>query len=369
MKTMKRLLVGQEGSVFLIAMLALVVMLILGVAFTSRAINAVYQANRDRQDTVALSLAECGVDKALAEIYENRVGVPCSGSFTTSTGQCEYTVATPYQGIANTVEILSTGTTTHHVSAQVRVVANRMLEADVNRVFRGAIFSDNPLTLGGSGSVLPDETGLGGDMYSGGNITFKGTSYTMASTGHIYTTGVANWHPANVPDANVFEHVSPIPMPVIDLNWYQQHATTVLTGKQTIKDDFTLDGITFVDGDVSIAGQYTGQGIIVATGTIKITGNVTAVSPTHDALVLMSPTAVRLAGTCNVEGLIYAHSVTDASIDIAGDAQVRGALIADVVTTRGGITVTYSDVWSGMPLPGKNAGFTQLQQLSWQRIR
>lgn len=370
----------QRGTIFVTAMLALVVMLILGVTFTSRAINAVYQANRSRQDTVALSLAESGVELAMAEIYENRRTVPFSSDVHLASGDCHYAVVAPYHGIPDTIEIVATATTRYHATARVRVVGTRMEEDDVNRVFRGAIFSDNPLTLNGGGTVNPDADGEGGDIYSGGNITFNGTSFTMADTGHIYTTGAANWYPANVPPANVYEHVSPIPMPVIDMEWYRTNATRILNGRQRINGNFDIGEwgdpvnpdrpvIAYVIGDVSITGTYTGKGMIVATGTISVTGDVIAANPAADTIVLMSPTAVRMAGNCRVDGLVYAHNVTDATIDIAGDATVNGALIADLVTTRGGISVNYRDVWKELPLPGHNAGYTQLQQLAWQRLK
>ena len=369
MKKIRRKLGEESGSIFLLAMLALVVLMILGVAFTSRSINALYLANKDRQDKIALSLAECGVDLALAELYESRRTVPFEVSVELASGNLQYSVQPEYNGIADTVVVLSTGITRRHVRATVRVVARGLNDVDINRVFRGAIFSDNPLTLNGSGTVNPDANGEGGDIYAGGNIRFNGTSFTMPSTGHIYTTGTTNWYPTNIPSSNVYEHISPIPMPIIDLNWYRTHATQVINGNYTVKDNFNLDGITYVTGDVKLSGNYTGRGLIVAAGSISVTGNVLASNSAGDTLVLMSPTSVKLAGNPRVDGLIYAHNVTDAGVTISGNADIRGAIIADVVTTNGSITVTYSDVWKDLPLPGDNEGFVQLQQLSWQRLQ
>lgn len=375
----RRMLKNESGSVFVTAMLALVVLLILGVAFTSRSVNALYRADRDRQDTVALSLAECGIERATAELYEERIDAPYTNTFSVDSGSVTYTVTAPYQGLANTLEIVATGTTTRNVQARVRLVATRMDDEEVSMVFRGAIFSDNPLTLNGAGTVNPDENGEGGDIYSGGNITFHGTSFTMADTGHIYTAGETNWYPTNVPSSNVFEGIAPVPMPVIDMNWYRQHATRVINGNLNLTTGSislsALSGgnpyaIVYVTGDVKIAGSYTGQGMIVAGGRISVTGNVTATNSEADALVLMSPSSVKLNGGPRVDGLIYAHNVTDdGSVTIGGNANIHGAVIADVVTTNGGITVTYDDVWEGLPLPGRNGTYQQLRQISWQRLK
>ena len=369
MKKIRRKLGEESGSIFLLAMLALVVLMILGVAFTSRSINALYLANKDRQDKIALSLAECGVDLALAELYESRRTVPFEVSVELASGNLQYSVQPEYNGIADTVVVLSTGITRRQVRATVRVVARGLNDVDINRVFRGAIFSDNPLTLNGSGTVNPDANGEGGDIYAGGNIRFNGTSFTMPSTGHIYTTGTTNWYPTNIPSSNVYEHISPIPMPIIDLNWYRTHATQVINGNYTVKDNFNLDGITYVTGDVKLAGNYRGRGIIVAAGKIRITGNVTAITGESGsdgyALVVMSPRAVSISGNSTVEGLVYAHNV-DAEVTLSGNPYIKGAVCADVVTTNGSITVEYSDVWSGLGLPGQDK--TQYQQVSWQRV-
>jgi hypothetical protein len=103
----------------------------------------------------------------------------------------------------------------------------------------------------------------------------------------------------------------------------------------------------------------------VATGRIRVTGNTLASDPEADALVLMSPRSIHIAGNSKVEGLVYSHNV-DAEVTVSGNPTVVGALVADVVTTNGSITVEYSDVWSGLPLPG--SGKTQWSQISWQRI-
>jgi hypothetical protein len=81
----------------------------------------------------------------------------------------------------------------------------------------------------------------------------------------------------------------------------------------------------------------------------------------------MSPKSVMIAGTCQIDGLVYAHSVIeDSEMAIAGDVVINGAIIADVVTTNGGITVNYRDVWKDLDLPG--TGKTQWAPVSWQHL-
>jgi cytoskeletal protein CcmA (bactofilin family) len=365
----------ERGATFIMAIIGLVVMLILGTSFIGRTINALYQAKNARDDPAALNLADAGVDKIVCMLYEGYGGIGAqlesSGyyehSFDLPRGTCAVTVTTGYGGVSDALLIRSVGTTSTNVDAEVRVVAKAI--TDVSRVFRGAIFSDSPMTLNGAGSVLPDEDGQGGDIYANGDITFKGTTFTMAETGRIYTTGTTNWVPPQVPGTNVFQNIAPIPMPQIDLAWYQDHATRVINGNLTITGgDFDLDGITYVTGNVKLSGNYRGRGVIVAAGKIQVTGNVTAITgeagSENYALVLMSPRSVSISGNSTVEGLIYSHNV-DASVTISGSPFIKGAICADVVTTNGAITVQYHDVWDGLPLPGKDK--PQYQQISWQR--
>jgi cytoskeletal protein CcmA (bactofilin family) len=367
---------GERGATFVMAIVGLVVMLILGTSFVGRTINALYHAKQARDDLTALQLAESGVDMVICMLYEDYGNIATQlqgsgqydGTFSLPRGTCDVRVWSPYDGVADTLLIRSTGVTDTNAAAQVRVIAQSM--TDVTRVFRGAIFSDSPLTLNGAGSVLPDADGNGGDIYANGDITFNGTSFTMSNSGHLYTTGATNWVPPQVPGTNVYRGIAPIPMPVIDLEWYRAHATTIVNGNLNLNGgDFNLDGITYVTGDVKLAGSYRGRGIIVAAGKIRITGNVSAVTGeagSQDyALVLMSPRAVTISGNTTVEGLIYAHNV-DAEITLSGNPCIKGAICADVVTTNGSITVEYDDVWSGLPLPGRDK--TQYQQVSWQRV-
>ena len=362
----------EKGSVLILATVALVVLLILGVSIMGRAINALSTSNRARHQAVALNLAECGVDMAVVKLYEDYDSVNSilasagyySSSISTTTGQCNYVVTMPYEGIAQTVLIESTGTTNTGRTAQVRVVAKYM--GDVSRVFQGAIFSNNPLTLNGAGSVLPDDSGEGGHIYANGDINFNGTSFTMDPAGYLYTTGETSWVPDGVPSTHVFEGVAPIPMPVIDLNWYRNNATTYYSGDTTFTGDYSVSGIIYVDGDVRISGNYTGQAILVASGKITVTGNLTASDLAVDTMALLSPRSIKINGNPTVHGLIYAHNA-EAELSLGGSPTVYGAVVADVVTTNGAITIQYRDVWSALALPG--TGQQQWSQVSWQRLR
>jgi len=365
---------GDRGSVFLLAMVSLIALLLLGTSMLETAIQGLSRSSNDQRQQEALCLAESGVDMAITKLYENydsiNQALATSGTYTDTfampQGSVTYTVTAPYAGIADTCVIVSDSTTWTNRQARVRVVADYM--TNVSRVFEGAIFSDSPLVLNGGGAVYPDADGDGGDIYSNGDITFNGTSFDMTVDGSLYTTGTVNWVPDDVPATSVHQGISPVPMPVIDLAYYESIATSVFNGNKTFNGSELNGlggGVIYVDGNVRISGNYEGQSLIVASGTIRVTGNVQATNPDVDTLVLMSPMSVTIAGNCTVDGLIYAHSVLDdAETTVSGNVTINGAIISDVVRTNGSITVTYNDVWDALPLPG--IGKMQWAQISWE---
>jgi len=366
---------GKRGSIFLLAMVALITLLMLGTSLVQTSVQGLSWASNDRRYIEAFCLAESGVDMAITKLYEDYDNIndtlDTSGTYTDAfsltQGDVTYTVTAPYAGIADSCLIVSDATTWTGKQARVRVVA--AYQTDTSRVFEGAIFCDSPLTLNGSGAIYPDADGTGGDIYANGDIVFNGTSFEMTADGSIYTTGSTNWVPDEVPVTHVHENVAPLVMPVIDVDYYESIATQVYTGKQSFgnAEMENLTGVIFVNGDITIAGNYTGQAVIVATGKITVTGNVTTENPDTDTLALLSPKSIKICGNSTVHGLVYAHSVVDdASTTMSGDITVYGAIVSDVVRTNGGIVVHYRDVWKDLPMPG--VGKTQWAPVSWQQL-
>jgi len=368
-------LASRRGSVFLLAMGALITLLLLGTSLIQTSIQGLSFASKDRRHMEAFCLAESGVDMAITKLYEDYDGINAalatsgtySDSFSLAQGDVSYTVTAPHQGIADSCLIVSDSTTWAGKRVRIRVVAS--YEVDPSRVFEGAIFCDSPLRFNGAGGVYPDADGTGGDIYAHGDIVFNGTSFGMSADGSIYTTGTTNWVPAEVPSTHVHENIAPLQMPVIDLDYYQSIATTVYNGNKTFgsSDMVNLSGVIFVKGNVRISGSYTGQAVIVATGTITVTGNVETSNPSTDTLALLSPKSIKISGNSTVHGLVYAHSVVnDAETTLSGNITVYGAIVSDVVRTNGSIEVYYRDVWKGLPLPG--VGKTQWAPISWEQF-
>jgi len=58
--------------------------------------------------------------------------------------------------------------------------------------------------------------------------------------------------------------------------------------------------------------------------------------------------------------------MSPAASEISGNMSLHGAIISDVVRTNGSITITYDDVWKGLPLPG--IGKQQWASVSWEEF-
>jgi len=127
-----------RGSVFLLAMVALVVLLLLGTSLVQTAVHGLAWASDDRREMEAFTLAEAGVDMAITKLYEDYdnindtigSGSPYTDTFSLTQGTVAYTVTAPYNGISESCMIVSDATTWANRQARIRVVA--AYQADVS---------------------------------------------------------------------------------------------------------------------------------------------------------------------------------------------------------------------------------------------
>ncbi len=379
-----------RGSVFLLAMVALVALLFLGTSLVQVAIHGLSFASTQQKRAQALALAESGIEMACEKIYADFDG---AGTTLTNTGRYEdeysfgegtvsYVVTAPVPGIARSLEIRSTAVTRTNKRETIRMIGTFV--DSVSSVFRGAIFCNSDLDLKGGGGVYPDENNMGGDIYAKGVINFDTQSaFTMTSYGSIYTAtpaphGISGAIPDEVLSSNVHEGISPLPMPAIDLDWYRKLVLedgrgTYYSSGQTFtggRTDFSTAGeIIFVEGNVKIGGHYSGNVAIVATGTITVIGGSLVHATESDTLALISPRGVKIDGGGEIDGLIYSHGIEvtgPGGVGAGGSVEIHGAIVADVVTCHGSLDVYYDPVYAGLVVPGNKAG--QIKQVSWEEL-
>ena len=116
-----------HGSVFLLAMVALVTLLLLGTSLMQTSIQGLSWASNDRRQMEAFCLAESGVDMAITKLYEDYDNIndtlstsgTYSDAFTLTQGSVSYSVSAPYSGVSDSCLIVSDATT--WTGKQVRI--------------------------------------------------------------------------------------------------------------------------------------------------------------------------------------------------------------------------------------------------------
>jgi len=352
----------QGGFAVIASIIFLVVLLLIGSIMVEQAVMELDSAGKARKDTQAFNVAEAGIDYAAWQAYnigQSNLTLPTTWTRADLEGGTFSVTASQYQGTNATIILVSTGTSQGH-QAVVKVIGAFLPTTliDQNAVFGYALFSNSDLTLGGTASI-------DGQVHANGKITVNGSPTV---TGDVSAVGTISRTSPNF-QGDVTPHSPRTTMPAIDMQYYINHATTIYSSSHNFTGSSTLDGITFVNGDVTINSTFSGKGIIVATGTVTINGNATLENPATDEFAVMSARGVRINGTCTIQGWIYAHNVTvTADFTGNGNATIVGGIAADIVSkSNGTLNITYKE--PTVDLPGGQYSPSQLDAVSWRRVR
>lgn len=350
---------GQEGGFALVSSIVfLVVVLILGTSLVQQTIQEVNVSSRAKKETRALNLAEAGVDYAAWQLYNNPHTILPHTWSRNDLGVGDFSVtASFYAGTVDTIMLSSTGTT-QGWPAEVRVVGKFLTAGptDQNVVFDHALFSDSDIRLGGTFDIH-------GDCHANGNVTMQGTPTVdgnLSAVGTVPASGTVT--------GTRTSGASHIAMPTIDMAYYQNRATTVYNSDHVFNGTTQLDGITFVDGDISVNATFRGKGLIVCTGNATINGNCTLEDAGADEFAIVSAGSVRVNGTCTIEGWVYAHNVlVDSTFTGNGNATIVGGIAADIIKCTGTLDVTFRQ--ATVDMPGGAAAPAQFDAISWRRVK
>ena len=383
-------LTDRRGIGFVYALVTLMVMLILGLTFMQIGMTSRHNAYKHRGDTQAFMLAEAGVDHAAwlistlsagdathetlaAQMDAANVASPMtytSGAYEMNGGRYFFTVAYPYNGMADAALVDATGISKTGEEERLRTVQHLLVEDAVSPVFDHAMFSDHNLTLTGNLTVdgKPDQGGKG--AHANGNVTMNGDPTVI---GDVSATGTIT--PAGNPNITgaIRAFAERLAMPEIDFAWYEENADQVVNGDLNLNGNICDGGtpedpkIIFVTGNARLNGNVSGCGLIVCLGNVTINGNM-SYSSDSSLLATLSRGQVKVNGNCNVAGLIYAHNVDSTStIMTSGNAYIFGAVIGDTLTGHGNLRIEFDPRLANMgDLPGLN-GDVQVDVVSWER--
>jgi cytoskeletal protein CcmA (bactofilin family) len=354
---------NRRGTAFLTAMMFLVILLGFGAIFVEMSMQGLARASRIRKETRALQLAESGIDYAAWYLYEfTPTTYPFMLHRTDMTEGSSTAVVTRYltdsygTAVPHAVQIIGTGVS-QGFTVQVKTIGQySVLSTTTNPVFDNALFSNADLTLKGTTDII-------GSVFTNANLKAQGAAQVNGPAGAVGTiTESGQILGTKTP------HAAKKVMPTIDLAYYKAHATTIYNGDHTFSSTTTLSGITYVKGNVHLSGQISGKGVIVVEGTVQVDGGVTLTNSTTDEFAIVSSGNVKINGNCTIQGVIYAHNVTDsAAFSGNGTANVTGAVVADVITCNGTLNVTYKK--PTVDVPGGQDQPSQVAIVSWRRIK
>ncbi|MFW5872607.1 MAG: hypothetical protein ACOCVN_01330 [bacterium] len=378
-KNIKKLLSSNEQGMALLATLVLVFVLgSTGVALLTMTGSDSKLSTLQRESNRAFYLAETGIEEALWYMNfspENSEGMdwetPEGETYDGGTENEYYKVKVEKVGGYDEDRIKFTSTGVVDNSSKYNQ-GKRTIEAFLvkgtaqnNSVFYNhAIFTDDDTTIHGNIFV-------NGDIHANGDLSVSGAAFELANgtasaTGEIsgYNEGI-NQPRQKIPTV-LFDHYKQLAEE--SGKYYGDDKSKVFSSTETI------EGIHFIDGDVTIKPPCStltiNDGAIFATGTIKVQGNVD-INVNHsenydNPYSLVSQGDITMGGNVHGEGIIQ----TEGSFTLNGGINIqKGAVVAEDGVFNGGggtMNIVYDDGFQEEVVVG--TGIEVWKLLSWREI-
>lgn len=130
-------------------------------------------------------------------------------------------------------------------------------------------------------------------------------------------------------------------VPQIDAKYYQDNASVTYQEDQIINltPETPVEGIHYIEGNVSIDGTYSGTGIIFATGTATVGANLQPEN-NQSALTVISLDEMTLRG--EVWGVFYSSRQVTVQ-EYKGLSDVRGSITCRNIVMKNNTTFTYDE--------------------------
>jgi len=376
----------ETGAVLVISLLIMLMLTVLGIAAIRTVTTDINIAANDRSAKQAFTLAEAGVERALAEINNNTIDPPddVDGSSVTlsdsshSTGSYNVSIT---RIAADMLQITSTGTTTNGKGTKT-IVVNVRESVFYPEIYNFALFSRESISLRGSvevyngdiysgrnifirasdvvqdGDVLAAEHvvfgGSGnivnGSVFANGNIDLSNQQNQTRIDGGDATAGGAisgsgivtgSINPGTSPDPvqRVSYYEADYKVTQAQFNEYFDQADTYLVGDQTITGGY-YEGIIYVQGNLDIHGDFTGDATFVVTGDLRISGNVDNTGNDSYAFIIDGDVWSSGMGNSDIDGVIYCNG----NFDSQGNTSVNGSVVSfgdEGITGTGQVNIHY----------------------------
>lgn len=373
---------NQQGFVYAISLLCVFYLTVLGMSILMRSVSELDSSERFGSQSAALHIADAGVDQAARNL---RTPTDPSDDITTGTLPTgTFTLDTPVSLGAQTWKVVSHGASVQEPTRYRNIEAVYSLTPQ--SVFQYALFADLALTAGGSANTDSYDSRLGayGDCLSNcgggspvnnvgrnGDIGTNGTTAgSVAVSGSLFVDGqiavgpgvsnptsvVTGYDPAMITGGtsppsdtqDVVAQSSAFPMPTVTVPEGLTCSDRVVNGSETV----TLTAGTYCYRNLTIQGNGTltasGSATVYLTGELIAQGNSSVGVPSDPTQMVFLMTSTSEAtieeGTITGSNLFYgAIYGPQATINITGNAEVYGAIIADRVNLTGSAVIHYDE--------------------------
>ena len=369
---------NQRGMIFLMSLGVIVIFTVTGATMLMRSLSEARLSERSRNQIVALHIADAGVDQSIRNLRTPSDTTDDLTTGTFSTGS--FTIESQTLIAANTWRAISRGASDQDPGYPRRIES--VMKIVPQSVFQFALFGDQQVNV--SGNALTDSYNSAAGPYDEDNPNHNGDVGTNATGsggvsvgGSIFVDGqvaigpgvtdpvsvVTGYDPAFITGGtdppsdtqDVVGQSATFPMPPVivpgglacsDLNVGSNVTPTLSpTGGQNgdgvyCYRDLTLQG----GGTLTASGKVT----VYITGLYTAKGNSLTGVPANPAwmLVKMAPTSDAtieqgtMTGSTGFYGAMYAP---DSTINITGNAEVYGSIIAERINVTGSAVIHYDE--------------------------
>jgi len=272
----------EQGSVLVMTLLTLVVATALTLVIVASVISVNRSSGVTRQQSVAVSASEAGVDAAYASIQNSALTLPCSwpvsGTASTATAPDKVSVSAviKYTSVANStprcplavgekpVAAVITSTAQTQVLSGGSSTAKRTFQSSVNMTpiygngFDSAIFGDKGIVMSNNGGV----TGANADLYTNGDFECKNGSNRVVQ-GSVFAQGRIIWDDKCRVDGTAWAAGAVLKPNNNQLNVGGDVKSG--TGPVTLGDNATITGKVFSGGPITWSGCT--SGVCVSNGS------------------------------------------------------------------------------------------------------
>jgi hypothetical protein len=370
----KVLLSNQKGAALLTVLIFTFLMVTFVVALMAMTSNDIKLSSMQRDSTKAFYQADGGIEKAmwyLNSSEDNPDGLDFEGDLprggVSATEYYDVKVYPTDLGPPEIKTIVSTGTMEGGGKyAQDRVVEVKLkkgIKRSPNLHYDYAVLTDGDMTLNG-GISLHGNIHSNSDLINHGTINIEYGSATATGNTNL---GMGNQPYQEFPHIywGYYEDISKT-QEIIDGHTYNNY----YSGDVTFSTPDTLNGIHFIDGNVTIKTDLIIEdGAIFATGEITVIGNGDITLNNADnpnPLSLIAKKAITIGGSVHGEGIIQ----TESTFTLNGNVNIqKGAIYADDGIFNGGggsMNVYYDTDLTDNVVPG--TGIPVWVKISWREV-